>query len=260
MIDAATQDLQFFCKEDLGQIDKYSFILENVRDFELKKIEAVAMIVDSAMEDSHYNGYNSLEKLTIASKSTIFDSKLLEFSTFGRRLSFMMASKDSEQEAVYTRFEKRSIMTMAVFRCDVLPTIFVFVIFPIFVVRLHATTTINSSLALNVDEKMTIDNNSTSKNREPNLFNLNKTDVDTFVKNAEMKLREIMKVPYMQSVVLPALIGITCALLTVIIVCCIRVCVRAQLKKRRKRRIRSLADELKSDKSMLADNSSDEEF
>jgi len=64
----------------------------------------------------------------------------------------------------------------------------------------------------------------------------------------------------MHSVILPATIGVLFALFTFTLVCCVKICVKAHLRKKRRRKIRNLADELKADKGMLVDDSTDEEF
>jgi len=75
-----------------------------------------------------------------------------------------------------------------------------------------------------------------------------------------INLQKMMEDPYVHGVVLPAAIGVIVALLTLLLVCSIRSCVQAQARKRRKRRIRNLAEELKADQKVLLTADSDDEI
>uniref|UniRef100_A0A5S6QZL8 Uncharacterized protein n=1 Tax=Trichuris muris TaxID=70415 RepID=A0A5S6QZL8_TRIMR len=93
------------------------------------------------------------------------------------------------------------------------------------------------------------------------LLSVVKLNETTVVGKLRTTVIEWMKKPYVHGIVFPAVVGIACAFVVVVSLLSVRACVKSQARKRRRRRIRNLADELKTDKTMLlAAESSDEDF
>ncbi|KHJ45230.1 hypothetical protein D918_04534 [Trichuris suis] len=99
------------------------------------------------------------------------------------------------------------------------------------------------------------------KNDTLQLMSVLKLNETTVVGKLRTTVIEWMKKPYVHGIIFPAIVGVACAFVVVVSLLSIRACVKAQARKRRRRRIRNLADELKTDKTMLlAAESSDEDF
>ncbi|CDW55383.1 hypothetical protein TTRE_0000365501 [Trichuris trichiura] len=99
------------------------------------------------------------------------------------------------------------------------------------------------------------------KNNTLQLMSVVKLNETTVVGKLRTTVIEWMKKPYVHGIIFPAIVGIACAFVVVVSLLSIRACAKSQARKRRRRRIRNLADELKTDKTMLlAAESSDEDF